>query len=76
MVAAVDLYEDFVPWCLKSKVSWRTDDKMEAELEIGFKLFVERYISHIELKPPSLIKVFTHNLSTLIIFTLSSPKPT
>ena len=69
VVAGVDLYEDFVPWCLKSKVLWRTDHKMDAELEIGFKLFVEKYISHVELKPPSLIKVF-YNLSTVIYFIL------
>jgi hypothetical protein len=49
---------DFVPWCQKSKVLWRTDDKMDAELEIGFKLFVERYISHVELAYPKLVKVF------------------
>jgi len=56
VVAAVDLYEDFVPWCQKSKVLWRTDEKMDAELEIGFKLFVERYLSHVQLKPPNIIK--------------------
>lgn len=56
VVAGVDLYEDFVPWCQKSKVLWRTDDRMDAELEIGFKLFVERYVSHVELKAPRLIK--------------------
>jgi hypothetical protein len=31
---------------------------MDAELEIGFKLFVERYISHVELAYPKLVKVF------------------
>ena len=67
MVAGVDLYEDFVPWCQKSKVLWRTDDKMDAELEIGFKLFVERYISHVELKPPTLIKVFVQLFSCYLL---------
>lgn len=57
VVAAVDLYEDFVPWCQKSSVIWLKDDEaLEAELEIGFKFFVERYISHVELKKPYLIK--------------------
>ncbi|KAL3693022.1 hypothetical protein R1sor_006673 [Riccia sorocarpa] len=57
VVAAVDLYEDFVPWCQKSRIIWhKPNEAMEAELEIGFKFFLERYISHIELKPPHLIK--------------------
>ncbi|KAI5061506.1 hypothetical protein GOP47_0024011 [Adiantum capillus-veneris] len=56
VVAAVDLYQDFVPWCQRSTVVWRKDDALEAELEIGFKFLAERYISHVELKQPSLIK--------------------
>ncbi|MCO5610210.1 hypothetical protein L7F22_064446 [Adiantum nelumboides] len=56
VVAAVDLYQDFVPWCQRSTVMWQKDDALEAELEIGFKFLVERYISHVELKRPSLIK--------------------
>ncbi|KAL2634805.1 hypothetical protein R1flu_006284 [Riccia fluitans] len=57
VVAAVDLYEDFVPWCQRSRIIWhKPNQAMEAELEIGFKFFLERYISHIELKPPHLIK--------------------
>ncbi|CAM6103182.1 unnamed protein product [Calypogeia fissa] len=57
VVAAVDLYEDFLPWCQKSSVIWCKDNEaLEAELEIGFKCFAERYISHVELKKPHLIK--------------------
>lgn len=59
VVADVDLYEDFVPWCQRSTVLWRKNDEaMEAELEIGFRFFVERYISHVTMKHPNLIKVF------------------
>lgn len=57
VVAAVDLYQDFVPWCQKSTVLWQKDNAaLEAELEVGFKFFVERYVSHVELKRPTLIK--------------------
>lgn len=57
VVAAVDLYEDFVPWCQRSTVLWRKgEEKLDAELEIGFKFLVERYISHVELRKPTLIK--------------------
>lgn len=74
MVVVVDLYEDFVFWCLKLKVLWCIDDKMEVELEIGFKFFVERYIFYIELKSLSFIKVFIYNFFILIIFILLSLK--
>lgn len=62
VVAAVDLYEDFVPWCRKSSVLCRKGEEfLEAELEIGFKFYVERYISHVELKRPTLIKTSVSN---------------
>uniref|UniRef100_A0A1D1YUM5 Coenzyme Q-binding protein COQ10, mitochondrial n=1 Tax=Anthurium amnicola TaxID=1678845 RepID=A0A1D1YUM5_9ARAE len=57
VVAAVDLYEDFVPWCQRSKIICRNNDgSFDAELEIGFKFLVESYISHVELKKPKYIK--------------------
>ena len=57
VVAAVDLYQDFVPWCQKSTILWQKETALDAELEIGFKFLVERYVSHVELKRPTLIKV-------------------
>ena len=58
VVAAVDLYEDFVPWCQRSKVLRRNSDgSFDAELEIGFKFLVESYVSHVEMKKPTYIKV-------------------
>ena len=43
MVADIEHYCEFVPWCLKSEVLVRRPpDYVEAELEVGFKLFVER----------------------------------
>ena len=43
VVAAVEHYREFVPWCQKSELIKREDDKyLEAVLEVGFKLFVER----------------------------------
>ncbi|MQM05235.1 hypothetical protein Taro_038040 [Colocasia esculenta] len=57
VVAAVDLYEDFVPWCQHSKIiRHNSDGSFDAELEIGFKYLVESYISHVELKKPRFIK--------------------
>ena len=43
VVADVGHYCEFVPWCQRSVVvASRPPDYIEAELEVGFKLFVER----------------------------------
>lgn len=57
VVAAVDLYEDFLPWCQRSEILKRhPDGSFDAELEIGFKFLVESYVSHVELNKPKYIK--------------------
>ncbi|GLJ17548.1 hypothetical protein SUGI_0305250 [Cryptomeria japonica] len=57
VVAAVDLYEDFVPWCQRSTILYhKNPESFDAELQIGFKFLVERYISHVELKKPNYVK--------------------
>lgn len=57
VVAAVDLYEDFVPWCQRSRITRRNNDgSFDSELEIGFKFLVESYVSHVELDKPKSIK--------------------
>lgn len=58
VVAAVDMYEEFLPWCQRSRIIKRNSDgSFNAELEIGFKFLVESYISHVELEKPKYIKV-------------------
>ncbi|KAF9595712.1 hypothetical protein IFM89_003454 [Coptis chinensis] len=57
VVAAVDMYEDFLPWCQRSKiVRHNPDGSFDAELEIGFKFLVESYMSHVEMTKPKYIK--------------------
>ncbi|KAJ1260743.1 hypothetical protein BS78_10G255800 [Paspalum vaginatum] len=57
VVAAVDFYEDFVPWCQRSRIIRRHGDgSFDAELEIGFKFLVESYVSHVEMEKPKYIK--------------------
>ncbi|XP_052202346.1 uncharacterized protein LOC127808054 isoform X2 [Diospyros lotus] len=54
VVAAVDLYEDFLPWCQRSEIVRRyPDGSLDAELQIGFKFLVESYVSHVELNKTS-----------------------
>lgn len=47
MVADVEAYADFLPWCQGVRVYKRTDDSLYADLIIGFKMFRERFTSHV-----------------------------
>lgn len=57
VVAAVDMYQDFLPWCQRSDIIQRhSDSAFDAELEIGFKFLVESYVSHVQMVKPKMIK--------------------
>ncbi|XP_071689531.1 uncharacterized protein [Rutidosis leptorrhynchoides] len=57
VVAAVDMYQDFLPWCQRSDIIQRhSDSAFDAELEIGFKFLVESYVSHVQMVKPKFIK--------------------
>ncbi|KAK7310853.1 hypothetical protein RJT34_08614 [Clitoria ternatea] len=65
VVAAVDFYHGFVPWCQRSDIIKRyPDGSFDAELEIGFKFLVESYVSHVQVDKPRHIKT-TVSKSTL-----------
>uniref|UniRef100_A0A665VRC1 Coenzyme Q-binding protein COQ10 homolog, mitochondrial-like n=1 Tax=Echeneis naucrates TaxID=173247 RepID=A0A665VRC1_ECHNA len=51
MVANVDQYQHFVPWCKKSRVTRGKNGVIWAELEIGFPPIVERYTSEVMVVP-------------------------
>ncbi len=42
VVADVSQYQEFVPWCQRSAVLRQNGNELEAELEVGFQIFVER----------------------------------
>lgn len=75
VVAAVDLYHGFVPWCQRSDIIKRyPDGSFDAELEIGFKFLVESYVSHVELSRAKFVKVIimlTLYLKQLVFLLLS-----
>ncbi|MEW5315857.1 MAG: hypothetical protein WDW38_007258 [Sanguina aurantia] len=51
VISKVEDYNKFVPWCRKSMVVKRVGDGyMEAELEVGFQMLRERYISKVTLQ--------------------------
>ncbi|NWR63364.1 CQ10B protein, partial [Bucorvus abyssinicus] len=49
LVADVGEYRLFVPWCRRSAVLYRRGPVLQAELEVGFPPFLERYVSEVFL---------------------------
>lgn len=56
VVADVDNYKLFVPYCKKSSVYNRKPNSAQAQLVVGFPPLYERYTSNLTLQSPNLIK--------------------
>ncbi|GLC34372.1 hypothetical protein PLESTB_000736200 [Pleodorina starrii] len=57
VVSRVEDYHKFVPWCQRSTiVKPPVNNYMEAELEVGFQVLVERYTSQVFLTPPRSVR--------------------
>ncbi|MBC8157704.1 MAG: type II toxin-antitoxin system RatA family toxin [Alphaproteobacteria bacterium] len=57
LVADVESYPDFLPWCLDTRLKNKREDGFLAEMVIGFKMFRERYVSRVDLDRPNRIDV-------------------
>ena len=56
VVADVDSYNEFVPWCRRSVVIKQIDDNtFDADLMVGFEMFNERYTSRVTVDAPKLV---------------------
>ena len=51
LVADVEHYPEFLPWCVASRIRKRDGDVFFADLVIGFKMIRERYTSKVVLNP-------------------------
>lgn len=52
LVADVEKYPEFLPWCLAARIRRREGNVMFADLVIGFKMVRERFTSRVELDEP------------------------
>lgn len=53
LVAEVEKYPEFLPWCRAARILERGENEMMAELIISFNHLTERYTSHVVLTPPT-----------------------
>jgi coenzyme Q-binding protein COQ10 len=57
LVAGIERYPEFLPWCLAARVRSREGKTLVADLVIGFKMIRERYTSRVTLERPGRIDV-------------------
>jgi coenzyme Q-binding protein COQ10 len=51
LVADIERYPEFLPWCVGARVRERHDKLIVADLVIGFRMFRERFTSRVTLLP-------------------------
>jgi coenzyme Q-binding protein COQ10 len=49
LVASVETYPEFLPWCVGARIKERSETFIAADLVIGFKMFREHFTSHVTL---------------------------
>ena len=57
LVADIERYPEFLPWCVAARLRERRADFVSADLVIGFKMFRERFTSNVKLDPSGRIDV-------------------
>ena len=56
LVAGVDRYPDFLPWCLAARILRRENNILYADLVIGWKVIREKFSSKVVLSSPDAIQ--------------------
>jgi len=57
LVADVHRYPEFLPWCVAARVISHDENKLVADLTIGFKMFRESFRSEVTLDAPRQVRV-------------------
>ena len=51
LVAGIERYPEFLPWCIAARIRRREGDLIVADLVIGFRMIRERFTSNVKLDP-------------------------
>ena len=57
LVADVERYPEFLPWCTACRVTKREGQLIEADLLVGFRMVRERFTSRVTLSAPDRVDV-------------------
>ena len=57
LVADIERYPEFLPWCVGARIRERNGDEILGDLMIGYKMVRERFTSRVVLKRPNRIDV-------------------
>jgi coenzyme Q-binding protein COQ10 len=57
LVIDIEKYPEFLPWCVATRVRERDGYSSTSDMVIGFKVFRERFTTHVEAKWPDRIDV-------------------
>jgi coenzyme Q-binding protein COQ10 len=57
LVADIEAYPEFLPWCVGARVLKREGNVVTADLMVGFKVFRETFTSEVTLERPRTIDV-------------------
>lgn len=63
LAADIERYPEFLPWCYAARIRKRDGNTLTADLAIGFRMFRERFTSHVILRPeaPEGLRIDTRN---------------
>ncbi len=57
LVAGIDRYPEFLPWCSGARITKREDNLLHADITVGFKMFRETFTSKVTLDRPHRVDV-------------------
>lgn len=57
LVADVAKYQEFLPWCVGTRINWRKDNTFNADVLIGYKAIRETFTSVVLLTPNYAVEV-------------------
>ncbi len=60
LVADIERYPEFLPWCKAARIKRREGDVLYADLVIGWRMIRERFTSRVALARPNRIDVSYH----------------